>query len=151
MSNIEREIRQTSPFRNPHHRAIVNLMFMSSWIQNQIRDFLKPYRLTPQQYNVLRILRGAGGPISTYDIRERLLDKNSDASRLVDRMGKLGLTEKSVSEQDRRRVDVTITARGLLILDHIEAHIDRMDQIVAALDAEEATQLSDLLDRVRRE
>ena len=150
MSNIEQEIRQKSPFRNPHHRAIVNLMYMASWIQNQIKDFLKPYKLTPQQYNVLRILRGAGGPISTYDIRERLLDKNSDASRLVDRMCRLELTEKTVSAHDRRRVDVTITNRGLLILDHIEENIDRMDQIVAALNPEQANLLSDLLDQVRQ-
>ena len=151
MGNIEEEIRQKSPFRNSYHRSIVNLMYMSSWITTSIREFLKPYNLTPQQYNVLRILRGAQKPISTLEIKDRLLDRNSDASRLIDRMTKRGLTEKCTSESDRRRLDVTITKKGLVTLDHIEDNVDKMDRIMHALTDEEAEQLSNLLDKARRE
>lgn len=146
---IEEEIRQKKPFRNAYQRAIVNMIYTANWLTDQLRAHLKPYGITIQQYNVLRILRGADKPLSTSDIRERLLDKMADTSRMVDRLCQKGLVERSTCEQDKRLVDVTLSAEGEKLLEKMDALDDAMDQLIGELTDEEAMRLSDLLDKIR--
>src|ERR1700712_2414995 len=117
---IEDDIKQQR-FRNEHEKAIINLLFTHNWVRDKIQDHLAIYDLTMQQFNILRILRGASGqPLSTLQIRERMLDKMSDASRLVDRLIIKKLAKKNTCREDRRLVDVVITQSGLSLLEKLD-------------------------------
>ena len=147
---IEDEIKQTS-FRNPHQKAGINLLFTYHWLINQQKDFFKPYGITTQQFNMLRILRGQyPKSISGADIKARMLDKNSDVSRLLDRLLTKKLVAKSQSHTDKRAADVLITEKGLELLKEIDVKINSLDDILDALTAEEAAQLNTLLDKSRK-
>ncbi|HEX6914968.1 MAG TPA: MarR family transcriptional regulator [Chitinophagaceae bacterium] len=147
--SIRNEIRQQRQFRNEHQKAAVNILFSSNWLMEQIKKFLQQEDITPQQYNILRILRGSGRPLSTLQIRERMLDKMSDTSRIVDRLLKKGLVEKKTSEADKRLVDVTISADGLQLLERLDKRNEALDGILSKLSTEEAQTLNDLLDKMR--
>ena len=92
---IDTEIKQAT-FRNKQNKAMVNIMFTHAWMVDHIKNFVKSENITPQQYNILRILRGAGEPLSTLQLRERMLDKMSDTSRIVERMVSKGLVQKEI-------------------------------------------------------
>lgn len=147
--SIRNEIKQQRQFRNEHQKATVNILFSANWLMEQIKKFLQAEDITPQQYNILRILRGSGAPLSTLQIRERMLDKMSDTSRIVDRLLKKGLVEKKTSQADKRLVDVTISADGLELLERLDTQNDSLDGIVSQLSAEEARVLNSLLDKMR--
>jgi DNA-binding MarR family transcriptional regulator len=147
--SIGKEIKQQRQFRNEHHKATVNLLFSSNWLMEGIKSFLSAEDITPQQYNILRILRGSGKPLSTLQIRERMLDKMSDTSRIVDRLLKKGLVEKKTSQADKRLVDVTISADGLAVLDRLDNKNASLDGIMFNLSHDEAKQLNQLLDKLR--
>ena len=117
--SIEKDIQQ-SKFRNEYHKTVVNLIFTYNWITEKTKQFFEKGDITSQQYNILRILRGAGKPLSTLQIRQRMLDKMSDTSRIVDRLVKKELVQKVICKTDRRLVDVTITDTGLQLLDKLE-------------------------------
>lgn len=103
-----------------------------------------------QQYNILRILRGAKQPLSTMKIRERMLDRMSDTSRIIDRMIAKGIVEKKLNDSDKRLVDITITEKGIAILHALDEMNDELDNIVAcSISGEEAKMLNDLLDKMR--
>jgi DNA-binding MarR family transcriptional regulator len=145
---IEDEIIQPK-FRNAHQKAIINLIFTSNWLTSKQQDFLKPFGITAQQFNILRILRGQqSNSISATAIKARMLDKNSDVSRLLDRLAAKDLIEKKTSPTDRRATDVLITQKGLDTLDGIDKKQPEADGILS-LTEEEATQLSNLLDKSR--
>lgn len=146
---IEEAIKQKRPFRNMHQKAVVNLIYTTNWLQDQLREHLKPYDITVQQYNVLRILRGADKPISTSDIRERLLDKMSDTSRMVDRLCQKGLAVRATCPSDKRLVDVTLSEAGHKLLADLDRLNEKMDNFLSPLSEEQASQLSDLLDLIR--
>ncbi len=148
---LEKEIHQVRPFRNDYHRAFVNIIYSGKWMLQFSNDLLKPYNLTPQQYNILRILRGQYPEASTIIyIRERMLDRMSDASRIVEVLRKKGLVERNVCEGNRRRMDVLITEKGLYLLSEIEKEEnERMDKHLSALDEQEINQLNLLLDQLR--
>ena len=146
---IENAIQQKTPFRNEWQRVAVNLIYTSNWLTEQFKAYLKPFDITLQQYNVLRILRGAGKPLSTSDIRERLLDKMSDTSRIVERLCQKGLVARSVCPNDKRLVDVTLTPEGYSFLGKLDELDSGLDVALQNLSAEEARQLSDLLDKMR--
>ena len=147
---IEDAIKQKKPFRTPHHRVIVNLIYTHNWVSDQIKAMLKAFDITQQQYNVLRVLRGAGEPISTSVIRDRLLDKMSDTSRMVDRLYQKGLVTRSSCKHDKRLVDVSLSTEGKKLLAEIDKYDDQMDGIVSGnITKEEALQLSELLDKLR--
>lgn len=146
---IEEAIKQKRPFRNMHQKAVVNMIYTTNWLTDRLREHLKPFDITVQQYNVLRILRGAGKPISTSDIRERLLDKMSDTSRMVDRLCQKGLVIRSICSSDKRLVDVTLSETGEKLLADLDGMNNDMDEILGTLSEEEARQLSDLLDKIR--
>jgi DNA-binding MarR family transcriptional regulator len=145
---IEKDISQ-SKFRNEYQKATINLIYTFNWMNERIKTMLDKYDITPQQFNILRILRGAGKPISTLQIRQRMLDKMSDTSRIVDRLLKKELVRKVICEGDRRLVDVTISESGLKLLESIDAHQDDMDSVFKNLDEEQAATLNILLDKIR--
>ncbi|UII20328.1 MarR family winged helix-turn-helix transcriptional regulator [Fulvivirga ligni] len=146
---FEEEIQQKK-FKCECQKATLNLIFTSGWLNNKHKDFFKPYNITNQQYNVLRILRGQHpDSISTSVIKERMLDKNSDVSRIVDRLTLKGWVKKTTCPDDRRLVDVVITDEGLQLLEKMDKSVDQMNCCLGSLTEQEARQLSELLDKVR--
>jgi DNA-binding MarR family transcriptional regulator len=125
-------------------------LFTYGWAIEKIKAFLAAEDITHQQFNILRILRGAHpDPLSTLQIRERMLDKMSDTSRIVDRLILKELVKKTTCPKDKRLVDVIITGKGLELLEKLDAHSNAMDEVMNNLTDEEASQLSDLLDKLR--
>ncbi|MFZ4769579.1 MAG: MarR family winged helix-turn-helix transcriptional regulator [Ferruginibacter sp.] len=114
-----------------------------------MRVFFEKEDITSQQFNILRILRGAGKPISTLQIRQRMLDKMSDTSRIVDRLLAKELVVKNTCPDDKRLVDVSITEKGKKILEKIDAYHQDMDAIFDNLSESEARNFNKLLDKVR--
>ena len=145
---ITKDIHQTK-FRNEKNQAMVNLLFTSNWMLEKIRNFVNQEEITPQQYNILRILRGADMPLSTLHIRERMLDKMSDTSRVVERLLAKGFVVKKISEKDKRKVDVVISDKGRKVLEKLDARNNELDGIFKNLTKEEALHLSLLLDKLR--
>lgn len=145
---IEKDINQPK-FRNEYQKAGINLTYTFNWVSERIKQILDEYEITPQQFNILRILRGAGKPISTLQIRQRMLDKMSDTSRIVDRLLKKGMVKKVVCVGDRRLVDVTISESGLTLLEKIDGRQDELDGMLKNLDEKEAIALNQLLDKIR--
>ena len=145
---IEKDIQQQS-FRNEHQKATVNIIFSANWLNEQIKGFLDAEDITQQQYNILRILRGSNRPMSTLQIRERMLDKMSDTSRIVERLLKKGLVEKKVCTTDKRLVDVIIAKKGSGLLEKLDRKNVELDNILQGLTEEEAQMLNHLLDKMR--
>ncbi len=147
--SIEQDINQ-SKFRSEYHKMTINLIYTYNWVMEQSRKFFDKADLTPQQFNILRILRGAGQPLSTLQIRQRMLDKMSDTSRIVDRLVRKALVKKVVCKSDRRLVDVTISEKGLALLERLDAFNDEMDNFLTNISPEEAKTVNQLLDKLRR-
>lgn len=145
---IEEDISQTR-FRNDYQKALVNLIFTFNWANERVKATMDRENLTPQQFNILRILRGAGKPLSTLQIRQRMLDKMSDTSRIVDRLIIKQLVEKNVCPSDKRLVDVSITDKGRAILEKMDSYDAEMDAVLGNLNNEEVKQLNILLDKIR--
>jgi DNA-binding MarR family transcriptional regulator len=146
--SIEKDIQQPK-FRNEYHKTVVNLIFTYNWITEKTKQFFEKGDITSQQYNILRILRGAGKPLSTLQIRQRMLDKMSDTSRIVDRLVKKELVQKVICKTDRRLVDVTITDTGMQLLDRLDSYNEQMDSMLGNLTEEDAKMLNQLLDKIR--
>ena len=145
---LEDEIQQHKGFRNQKQKAVVNVLFTHAWVTEKFRELMKPYDLTHQQFNVLRILRGSlPDPLSTSCIRNRMIDKMSDASRIVDRLCKKELVVRVQSEKDRRLVEVRISDKGSALLATMDHH--DMDEITVNLSDAELAQLNALLDKMR--
>jgi len=146
---IDRDILQTK-FRNEHQKAAINLIYTYNWVSERTKELFATEDITPQQFNILRILRGSHPePLSTLQIRERMLDKMSDTSRIVDRLVAKGLVKKAICRDDRRLVDIMITEKGKKLLERLDLRQDEMDNIIGNLTKKEATQLSELLDKIR--
>lgn len=146
---IDHDIHQ-SKFRNEFQRAGVNLLFTYGWVMEKTKEVFASEDITPQQFNILRILRGSHPqPLSTLQIRERMLDKMSDTSRIVDRLIAKGFLKKGTCKTDRRLVDVMITDKGKKLLERLDERQDDLDKIIGNLTEEEATTLSKLLDKIR--
>lgn len=146
---IDKDIHQNK-FRNERHKAMINLLFTYGWTIERLKQLVSQEGITHQQFNILRILRGNHPtPLSTLTIRERMIDKMSDTSRIVDRLLSKGLVKKVMCKKDRRLVDVTITDRGLKLLEKLDGKEDDMDGILNNLSEKEALGLSKLLDKIR--
>jgi len=146
---IEDEIKQPK-FRSPHQKVGLNLIFTANWLLAKQQDFFKPFGITASQFNILRILRGQHpNKISGVEIKSRMLDRNSDIPRLLDRLVKKELILKTICPSDKRAADVTITAQGLALLSKIDPLIDEHEMTQIPLSKEDAAQLSDLLDKCR--
>jgi len=146
---IEKDINQHK-FRNEHQKSAINLIYTFNWMNEKLDKIFEQYDITQQQFNILRILRGAGGgPLSTLQIRQRMLDKMSDTSRIVDRLIKKGLVKKNICKADRRLVDVVITEKGKRLLEKIDNSSEDMDAIFKNLSQGDAKTLNQLLDKLR--
>jgi DNA-binding MarR family transcriptional regulator len=145
---IQEDINQ-SKFRNEYQKAGINLIYTFNWVTEQTKNLFEKHGLTAQQFNILRILRGAGQPLSTLQIRQRMLDKMSDTSRIVDRLIIKGLVKKNISKIDKRLVDVSITEKGKKLLAKLDGHQDEIDAVLSNLSDSEAKTLNKLLDKIR--
>ena len=146
---IEEEIKQEE-FSSSYQKVMVNILFTSSWLSSLHLQFLKPYNISMQQYNVLRILRGQyPQPASITLLTDRMLDKNSNASRLVDKLLDKKLIVRKVCKEDRRQKDVVIADKGLELLDQIDQRFSELEEQVSHFTQEDAEKLSDLLDQLR--
>lgn len=146
--SLENDIQQTK-FRNEYQKTVINLIYTFNWLTEKNKQFFEKADITSQQFNILRILRGAGAPLSTLQIRQRMLDKMSDTSRIVDRLVKKELVKKVVCKTDRRLVDVTISEKGLSLLKDLDGYNDELDGIIGSISEEEAKTLNQLLDKMR--
>jgi DNA-binding MarR family transcriptional regulator len=146
--SLENDIQQAK-FRNEYQKAAINLIYTFNWLTEKNKQFFDKADITSQQFNILRILRGAGEPLSTLQIRQRMLDKMSDTSRIVDRLVKKDLVKKVICKTDRRLVDVTISEKGLSLLQDLDNYNDELDGIIGSISEEEAKTLNHLLDKLR--
>jgi uncharacterized lipoprotein YddW (UPF0748 family) len=145
---LENEINQRK-FRTEYQKARINIIYTYNWLSEKINSIFEEWDITPRQFNILRILRGEGKPLSTLQIRQRMLDKMSDTSRIVDRLLKKGLVRKTPNDEDRRLVDVVITPKGKKLLEKIDPFEDHADKIMQHLSEEETKTLNKLLDKLR--
>ncbi len=145
---IEQDIQQPN-FRNEFQKLGINLLFTANWLNEQIGKMLSDEGVTQQQYNILRILRGSTTPLSTLKIRERMLDKMSDTSRIVDRLIAKELVLKNTCEKDKRLVDITLTPKGLSLVDQLDQYNERIDALLKGINESEAQLMNQILDKIR--
>ncbi len=146
---LEDEIKQKE-FASVFNKLAVNIIYTHSWLDYHFQKRFRQFDLTSSQYNILRILKGQYPSNATVNLlKERMLDKMSDASRLVERLRVKGFVERKVSKEDRRKVEVQITEAGLKILHELEV-IDRETiNLMKNLSEEEAKKINELLDKLR--
>lgn len=145
---IEEEIKQEK-FSSEFEKVAVNILFTSSWLHSQLSNALKPYGISVQQYNVLRILKGqCSKPAMLGLIQERMMDKMSNATRLVDKLIEKGLVDRKQCPMNRRQVDIIITKEGSALLEKIQPALRNIDNSYG-ISAEEAHNLNQLLDKFR--
>ncbi len=146
---ISEDLKQ-SKFNTPTSKAVVNIIYTGNWMMQQTHDLLKPFGLTPQQYNVLRILRGQqSNPITVLGITERMMDKMSNASRLVDKLLEKKLVLRRECPQDRRAVDVIILPAGLTLLEEIDHVQNQWELCFKGISQSKMDELNELLDEFR--
>ena len=149
MKTLEEEIKQ-SKFRSEYQKAVLNISVTASVIQAGISRLLKQFDLSSEQYNVLRILRGQkGNPASILLIQERMMDKNSNASRLVDKLVLKKLVTRKQCPEDRRQVEVLITEKGLKLLAKLDEPIEAMENTDCGISEKELQRLNKLLNIIR--
>jgi DNA-binding MarR family transcriptional regulator len=146
---IEDEIKQ-STFKDEFQKALINLVFTTGWLQQQQSSRFKEFGLTLPQFNILRILRGQHPKPATVNLLiERMLDKTSNASRIVDKLEVKQLVTRTVCPSNRRAVDIRITEAGLTLLRQLDVVMENQQLGLQNLTSDEATQLSNLLDKIR--
>ena len=146
---LEKDIQQYS-FSGQNQKAVINLIYTYHWVTERIKNILFEEDITLQQYNILRILRGSDPrPLSTLMIRERMLDKMSDTSRIVDRLLLKKLVSKRLCNTDKRLVDVSITKEGKAMLQRIDERDNEMNKVMEMLNEDELITLNQLLDKLR--
>lgn len=146
---IEEEINQRQ-FQSSEQKALINILFTTSWLSKEQSKVLKPFGLSMQQFNILRILRGMKGqPATVKLLTERMIDRMSNASRLVDKLLQKGLVRREICSEDRRKVDIFISDKGMSLAELASAAIDNSISDIVGLDSDEAALLSNLLDKLR--
>jgi len=145
MGDISKDI--SSTFHSSRVKALINIKYTANWLNNREVTFFKPYGISPQQFNILRILRGAGEAIKVQLVKERMIERSPNATRLMDKLCDKNLIDRIRCEDDRRVVFVEITKEGLKLLTIIdkEGKLAFMNNLTD----EEASLLSDLLDKIR--
>ena len=147
--SIEEDIKQEQ-FKSEYNKALVNILYTHGWLAQNQQQLFKKHGLTTPQFNILRILRGQHPNASTVNLLiERMLDKSSNASRIVDRLESKGLVIRKQCPTDRRAVDVYISEQGLGLLAVMDVELGEWEQAYRALDEEEASELNRLLDKLR--
>lgn len=145
---IEEEIK--GKFRNEYHKVTVNIYFTSNWLLQYQKKTFKQFNVTVQQYNILRILRGQKGqPVTIGNIKSRMLERESDVSRIVEKMKQRGWVKRYSCEEDRRATHIFITEEGLQLLKDMDCYEADFDKLLSALSEEDAKQLNGLLDKIR--
>jgi DNA-binding MarR family transcriptional regulator len=146
---LEKEIKQEK-FKSEHHKLLVNILYTGSWIRLNNQQKLKLYGITPEQFNILRILRGQHPKPSTIQLLiERMLDKASNASRIVEKLRQKGFVQRKEAEKDRRLVDVLITAEGLDLLKKIDNAEGDFVKNISQIGEDEARLVNEILDKLR--
>lgn len=146
---IEDEINQ-KVFNSEYQKLAVNIIFTHGWLLSYHKKLFDKFSITPTQYNILRILRGQyPNPVSVNLLKERMLDKMSDTSRLVERLRVKGLVNRRICKKDRRKSDVKITDQGLKLLEELDPEEKKIEQHLNSLNLEEAKKLNMLLDKMR--
>ena len=149
MMGISEDLKQRN-FNSETSKSVVNIIFTGNWMMQQMNELLKPFGLTPQQYNVLRILRGQqNNPMTVLGITERMLDKMSNASRLVDKLLEKKLVLRRECPKDRRAVDIIILPAGLALLEEIDQVQNRWEMNFKGIGQDKMGQLNELLDEFR--
>ena len=147
---LEDEIKQVKAFTNEYSKVVVNIIYTYNWLEASTKTFFSDYDITSQQFNILRILRGQYPKPSTINLlRERMLDKMCDASRLVERLRIKDLVERTKASTDKRAVDIIITEKGLELLSRIDQNFPDFENKLQTLSQEEAVTLNNLLDKLR--
>jgi len=147
--SIEEELK--GHFRNDYHKGLINLTYTAKQLSYEFYQSLKSYGIAEQQYNVLRILRGfrSEAPLSIGFIKDRMLDKDSDVSRIIDRLFEKGFLNRTENPNDRRQKSVEITETGLALLDKMFSCEQKADTLLNNLTPEEINELNRLLDKIR--
>jgi DNA-binding MarR family transcriptional regulator len=147
---LEKEIKQTAKFASEYQKLVVNILYTASWLDVINNRRLKPYGITTNQYNILRILRGQlPNPATVNMLIERMIDKSSNASRLVERLRLKGYVSRCVNAEDKRAVNVMITEKGLALLKEMDAEQHSFEKILHTLSKQEAAEINMLLDKLR--
>lgn len=146
---LEEAIKQKR-FESPQIKAMLNIMYTANWLMGEFRDIYKPYGITPQQYNVLRILRGKHPEsVNPSEIKEVMLDKNPDITRLCDRLLAMGLIGRSIDAENRRKMNIVITHQGLQLLSQIQPLLEERQRLILSREGLDFDLLSNLLDELR--
>ena len=145
MGDLSKDIK--SKFENNRVKALLNIIYTANWITSHQNEFFKPYGISPQQYNILRILKGAGEPLNVQVIKDRMLERSPNATRLMDKLCAKQFIERCHSENDRRVVKIAITKLGLDFLESIPNNFNKT--LLNNLTEDEAEQLSNLIDKMR--
>lgn len=146
---IGKEIKQPN-FKSEHQKMLINILFTSGWLSSKHTFNLKPYGLSGQQFNILRILRGQHPKPATVNLLiDRMLDKNSNASRLVEKLRLKKLVDRATCSDDRRAVNVVITEKGLKLLIELDKLEDNFIEDLKKISEKEAKQINLLLDKIR--
>ena len=146
--SLNSDIKQ-SKFISEHQKVMLNIIYSANWINNQLKCTFDKEDITSQQFNILRILRGAHRPISTLQIRDRMIDKMSDTSRIVDRLIKKELVQKRACVSDKRLVDINITQKGLQLLEKLDNNTTLIGDFCKSLSVSDTIKLNTLLDKLR--
>ena len=150
MTSLEKEIVQ-SRFQSENQKAVINIMYTNNYIVSKMNNFFKAYGVTRQQYNVLRILRGQYPKPATVNLlKDRMLDKMSDASRIVERLRVKQLIHREVCMNDRRAVEITIAEKGLALLEKMDEITSKLNDLTKNLSMGELEELNRLLDKMRK-
>lgn len=147
---LEEELKQTK-FKDEYQHAMLNIIFTGSWLEVATSHILKQFDLSPQQFNVLRILRGSHPrPLNLLDIQERMMDRMSNATRLVEKLRQKDLLTRKQCDSNRRKVEIEITEKGLNLLKELDPLMDKSHkELTKKITKEEAVLLSELLDKLR--
>lgn len=145
MGDISKDIQ--SKFDNNKVKALINILYTANWITNIQNTFFKPFGISPQQYNILRILNGASEPLKVQTIKARMIDRSPNATRLMDKLCAKKMIDRIPCPGDRRVVHITITEKGKQLLNDISDNFN--DDILKNITEDDAIQLSDLLDKLR--
>jgi len=147
--SLEEDIRQEK-FKSEYDKMMLNILYTGSWLYNRDASRFKPYDITPEQYNVMRILRGSHPePMMLTDITSRMLNKSSNATRLVEKLRQKSLVRREIREDNRRQVDISITDKGLNMLKKIDGESAEWMSGLKRITKAEATELNRILDKLR--
>lgn len=146
---LEKDVKQEK-FSNEYEKVAINILFTGSWLYNLNAGRLKSYDITPEQFNVLRILRGSSPkPMMLAEITNRMIDRSSNATRLVEKLRQKGFVQREICEDNRRQVDISITTKGLNLLVKIDKQIEKWNEVLNTITKSEAVELNRILDKLR--